>query len=215
MSAIRTVKHVFRRCIQLRRDDLRELQDLINQHHHNQHPGAILPLPRGGFRTSVSGGSHENVKRGLFRYSGFFNWMWADPRPLPVSMTCTTITAAPVNRQLRSAATYGDFPSPLTTVTAWMSETRTTAGAGPVPHQRVRQQRYQLVIVRNGAFVLEMTTHSVVVKGIKQQKTLSLNTSAFFVLYRAAFQKATARSKRNEPSPHDAPAPWKRPAAGY
>src|SRR5699024_11984696 len=40
---------------------------------------------------------------------------------------CTTITAAPVNRQPAALPHTGIFPSPLTTVTAWMSETRTTA----------------------------------------------------------------------------------------
>lgn len=66
--------------------------------------------------------------KGLSDIQDFFNWMWAvDPRLASRLNDLHDYYRRACKQAARSAATYGDFPSPLTTVTAWMSETRTTA----------------------------------------------------------------------------------------
>ncbi|MDC9146772.1 hypothetical protein PSK87_14955 [Escherichia coli] len=91
--------------------------------------------------------------KGLSDIQDFFNWMWAvDPRLASRLNDLHDYYRRACKQAARSAATYGDFS--FTVDDRYRVDVRDqnhSLGAGPVPHQRVRQQRYQLVIVRNGA----------------------------------------------------------------
>lgn len=131
--------------------------------------------------------------KGLSDIQDFFNWMWAvDPRLASRLNDLHDYYRRACKQAARSAATYGDF--------SFTVDDRYRVD--------VRDQNHSMVLGLfhiNGCdssviswsssemvLVLEMTTHSVVVKGIKTAEDFIAEYQRLLVLYRAAFEKATA-----------------------
>ena len=129
----------------------------------------------------------KNVK-GLSDIQDFFNWMWAvDPRLASRLNDLHDYYRLACKQAASSITTSGDF--------SFTVDDRYRVDVRDLNHSLNLGLYHSSVISWSSsemALVLDMTTHSVAVKGIKTAEGFIDEYRRLLVLYRAAFQRATA-----------------------
>ncbi|CSR56912.1 hypothetical protein AT328_002236 [Escherichia coli] len=131
--------------------------------------------------------------KGLSDIQDFFNWMWAvDPRLASRLNDLHDYYRRACKQAASSATTYGEFS--FTVDDRYRVDVRDQNNSLELGLFHINGLDSSVISWSSSemVLVLEMTTHSVVVKGIKTAEDFIAEYQRLLVLYRAAFQKATA-----------------------
>ncbi|HGF4559189.1 TPA: hypothetical protein ACF360_004399 [Escherichia coli] len=129
--------------------------------------------------------------KGLSDIQDFFNWMWAvDPRLASRLNDWHDYYRRACKQAARRVTTYGDFS--FTVDDRYRVDVKGDGDGLGLFHINGTDSTAISWSSSEMALVLEMTTHSVAVKGIYTAEDFIGEYQRLLVLYRAAFQAATA-----------------------